>query len=746
MPSPDNNDNTAQPFRAAAEQWLRIDPDPQSRAEVQALLARADGAADNAPAAENAVPALALAELRDRFSGPLEFGTAGLRAKMGPGPARMNRVTVQQATQGLANFLLDETPGTGGAALLLAAAAPSLSAADAVRRAGVVIGHDARRGSAHFARVAAAVLASKGIRIFLFGTIVPTPFVAAGVAYLSAAAGIMVTASHNTKEYNGYKVYWSGGSQIVPPIDLGIARAIRESEEKEGLWELPEELLLADGAAPAEATTTEAGAAAAAATTTATATATPPTPLPLITDPTDAVVPLYYRRLVEGLRFRSPEANARAKPVVYTPLHGVGLAAVERAFAAFALPPPIVVAAQAQPDPDFPTVVFPNPEEGAGTWDLAFAAGREHGARLVLANDPDADRLAAAERDAASPGGYRAFSGNEIGLLLADWVWRNRGDRSKRQAMLASAVSSRALASVAEREGFTFEQTLTGFKWLGTVARRMMVEERGGSGEGGGATAAAANDPLPRVDEVLFAFEEAIGFMFPGTGVLDKDGVAGACALAEMAAERYAGEEGGGERNDGGADPASQTLAGRLDELYARYGRFCSRSGYFVADPPSKAAAVFDEWRRRPGGEAKGLGHGRSYPASVGGLRVASVRDLGVGLDTARGGAEGKPSLPWSPGDMMVTFELEDPARGLRGALTVRGSGTEPKLKYYAEVWTVGGAGGEGGEGGEAGEAGTGAADAAAAEAAEAAVAAVAKAVADDLVRPEERGLKRQGG
>jgi phosphomannomutase len=730
MPSSNNTS-----LRTAAEQWLRIDPDPQSRAEVQALLARvADDGDDAAPTAT-----AALAELRDRFSGPLEFGTAGLRAKMGAGPARMNRVTVQQATQGLANYLLDETPGTGGAAVLFGASSPS--PADSLRRAGVVIGHDARRGSAHFARVAAAVLASKGIRVYLFGSIVPTPFVAAGVAFLKAAGGVMVTASHNTKEYNGYKVYWMGGSQIVPPIDGGIAKAIRKSEAEEGLWELPQELLLADDAAPQEATaaSVEAGA------------ATPDQKnQPLITDPTDAVVPLYYRQLVEGLRFRPPEANARAQPVVYTPLHGVGLTAVERAFQAFNLPPPLVVAAQAQPDPDFPTVVFPNPEEGAGTWDLAFEAGRKNNARLVLANDPDADRLAAAERDASFPGGYRPFSGNEIGLLLADWVWRNRGNANKKQAMLASAVSSRALGSVAEREGFLFEQTLTGFKWLGTVARRMMAGggKEGGDGDGGGGEPKSSpSSSPPSVDEVLFAFEEAIGFMFPGTGVLDKDGVAGACAFAEMAADRYAGGGGGDAAGaDGEGDAATpspkRTLAGRLEELYALYGRFCSRSGYFIADPPSKGAAVFEEWRQEKeagGGGCNGNDNhgGRSYPSSIGGLRVASVRDLGIGLDTAQ--PDTKPLLPWSEGDMMVTFELEDLERGLRGALTLRGSGTEPKLKYYAEVWTVGGGAGGAGE-----DAGGGAESAA--KAAEAAVVAVAKAVADDLVRPEERGLKRQGG
>jgi len=666
--------------RQAAEQWLRIDPDPEARAEVQALLDDGDGGAS--------------AELLDRFSGPLEFGTAGLRAKMGPGPARMNRVTVQLATQGLANYLLDET-------------APHNKTGNDVRRAGVVVGHDARRGSARFARAAAAALASRGVRVFLFGTIVPTPFVAAGVAYLGAAAGVMVTASHNTKEYNGYKVYWRGGSQIVPPVDAGIARAIRRSEAEEGLWALPAELVLADDAAPGRATPVEedkeeeGGAA-------------KTSPSELITDPTDRVVPLYYRRLVQGLRFRSAQDNARSQPVVYTPLHGVGLVAVERAFREFGLPPPVVVAAQAQPDPDFPTVVFPNPEEGAGTWDLAFAAGRTAGARLVVANDPDADRLAAAERDASRPGGYRPFSGNEIGLLLADWVWRKRGDTKRTQAMLASAVSSRALGSVAAREGFVFEQTLTGFKWLGTIARRMVDAE--GGGDSGGHPPADADTtpppPPPRADEVLFAFEEAIGYMFPATGVMDKDGVAAACVFAEMAAERYA--EGGGE--------GAETLAGRLEELYARYGRFCSRSGYFIADPPSKGAAVFDEWRR---GEEGG---GGSYPRAVGGLRVASVRDLGAGLDTARPG--GKPALPWSPGDMMVTFELEDAERGLKGALTLRGSGTEPKLKFYAEVWTAGGGGG--GDG--------------AAAAAEAAVDAVARAVADELVRPEERGMKRQGG
>lgn len=279
----------------------------------------------------------------------------------------------------------------------------------------------------------------------------------------------------------------------------------------------------------------------------------------------------------------------------------------------------------------------PYAEEGRATWSESFAAASAAGATVCVANDPDADRLAAAEMP---PGGtseddWRSFSGNEIGALLAHWTWtrwqaRHPDRDPSSAAMLASAVSSKMLAAMAAKEGFVFRETLTGFKWLGNVAKDLEAEGL----------------------EVLFAFEEAIGFMF-GAVHKDKDGVAAAAVFAEMAA-RIASEHGG------------RTVAQHLDWLYGEYGYHAGRAGYFVADTPDASRAVFERLR---GG----------YPKAVGPLAVESVRDLGTGKDS--GTADGLPTLPWTPGDMMITFRLAGGAE-----LTLRASGTEPKLKYYLEV------------------------------------------------------------
>lgn len=551
---------------AAVADWLAKDADPASRGAVQQLVEQR-----------------ATEQLRELMCTRMEFGTAGLRAKMGPGFSRMNPVTVQQATQGLLRYLQSAAP-------------------QQLAEHGVIIGFDARHNSRDYARLAAAVFASAGIKVALPEGFVPTPFVAAGVSLLDAAAGIMVTASHNTKEYNGYKVYWGNGCQIIPPHDAGIAAAINANLD---LWPLPAQL-----------------------------------PAGLVTDPTARISAAYYTRLTEQLHFASGADNAAAPRAVYTPLHGVGGAFAARAFGEFGLPPPIMVEAQAAPDPEFPTVVFPNPEEGEGTWSLAFETAKAAGARLVLANDPDADRLAAAEQalapDGSGSGAFTPFSGNDIGLLLAHWVWTNFRQRRpevppQRCVMLASAVSSAALGAMAAAEGFDFEQTLTGFKWLGNIARR---REAAG-------------------DTVLFAFEEAIGFMFPAGASMDKDGVAAAAVFAEMAAALYR---------------RGTTVAAHLADLYARYGQYVYRASYFVVDPPSRARPVFD--RLRAGG---------AYPQTLGGVRVMGVRDLGTGLDTRQ--PDQKALLPWAPGDLMLSFFLEG-----GGVVTLRGSGTEAKLKYYLEV------------------------------------------------------------
>lgn len=436
---------------------------------------------------------------------------------------------------------------------------------------GVAIGYDGRHHSKEFAHLAAAVFVSQNVRVHLFSEVVPTPFVAGAVTY-----------------------------KIIPPHDVGIAAAIDAQTE---LWDLPSDVTCSE----------------------------------LVKDPLHMVTQRYYYALQQDLSFRPRQDNPKAAPVVYTPLHGVGLPWVQKAFTSFNLPPPIPVVEQALPDPDFPTLTFPNPEEGPGVLDLAFATAKAHGAKLVLANDPDADRFAAAEQDPTT-GTWRIFSGNEIGILLAHWLWccwrrDHMDDDPACVVMLASAVSSKMLQAMAQEERFKFDETLTGFKWLGH--RALELQQAGFT--------------------PLFAFEEAIGFMFAGPpgSIKDKDGVAAAAVFAEMAADL----------NQWGI-----TVAQHLQSLRDLYGYFETRSSYFTSDKPADIQAVFQRLR-----------HEGNYPKALAGVEITAVRDLDSGLDTAQ--AEGRSRLPWQKGDLMLTFTLDNVH-----TLTLRASGTEPKLKYYLEV------------------------------------------------------------
>ena len=431
----------------------------------------------------------------------------------------------------------------------------------------------------------------------------PTPLLASAVSQRDRAVGVMVTASHNPREYNGYKVYWGNGCQIVPPHDAGIAAAI---EANLALWERP-------AASYVEL-------------------------LPNVRDGLKETAESYYEDLVAGLHFRGGDGRVAAPIAAYTPLHGVGGPWAERALEAFGLPPAVPVPLQMQPDATFPTVTFPNPEEGAETWALAFDAAAEAGVPVVLANDPDADRLAAAEWDESAKA-FVPFTGNEIGALLAHWVWseykaRNPGVDPSRMALLASTVSSKMLRGIADAEGLQFHETLTGFKWLGNKARDLQSE---------GVTA-------------LFAFEEAIGFAFPAALTPDKDGIAAVAVFTEMAVALR-------ERG--------LTVRKQLNKLYEMYGAYQHRQGYEVADPAANRL-VFERLRA-------------NYAHSIGGRAVERIRDMGAGLDGMPGqcadGSAPEPSLPWAKGELMISYYLEG-----GDEVTLRASGTEPKLKWYLEA------------------------------------------------------------
>ena len=381
-----------------ARAWLAQDPDPQTRAELTALIEAAEGG-----------DAAASAELDHRFATRLAFGTAGLRGELGAGSNRMNRVLVAQAAAGLAAYLLEraaegETPT-------------------------VVVGYDGRRNSRVFAEDSVEIFAGAGLRAILLPRLLPTPVLAFAVRHLDADAGVMVTASHNPPNDNGYKVYLGGdddGAQIVPPADAEIAAHIQRVADAGDVTRLPRSVGYEN--AP------------------------------------ESVVDAY----VAATAAVSPApAGADGLSWVYTAMHGVGWETLARIVDAAGYPAPTVVAAQIEPDGTFPTVAFPNPEE-PGALDLAFETARESGAELIVVNDPDADRLAVAVPDEAAEGGWRRLSGNQVGLLLG---WRaarlaaETGDVSGR-SLACSLVSSPGLAAVAEHHGLGFHATLTGFKWI----------------------------------------------------------------------------------------------------------------------------------------------------------------------------------------------------------------------------------------------------------------------------------------
>lgn len=418
--------------------WLKRDPDEEMRAELRSLVAAGDDA-----------------ELAARFSGRLRFGTAGLRGVVGAGPTRMNRLVVIETTLGLAAYLgrqVENAPARG-----------------------VVVGYDGRTDSRRFAEDAAASLAASGFMVHLFDRVVATPICAYAVAKLGAAAGIVVTASHNPPEYNGYKVYWENGAQIIPPHDAGIADEI-ESASKRALPLRDLEAARAEG---------------------------------WIHTLGEETVEAYF----EAVRSRSIHpggAHRAALELAYTPLHGVGAAYVEALLPSAGFTSLHTVPSQREPDGTFPTVAFPNPEE-PGAMDAVMALAAEHNAPLALANDPDADRLAVAARK--PDGSYDMLSGNQVGALLgAD---RISGVKAGELACVGTTlVSSRMLSKIAAAAGVGYFETLTGFKWIANVALSRAAEG----------------------ERFVMGYEEALGYMV-GDLVRDKDGLSAMLAFVEMAAQ-----------------------------------------------------------------------------------------------------------------------------------------------------------------------------------------------------------------
>lgn len=473
-----------------ARAWLDQDPDPATRSELQRLIETND------------------AELADCFAGRLHFGTAGLRGPLGPGPNRMNRVVVLQSAAGLARYLTEHF-------------APECS---------VVIGYDARHNSDVFAHDTASIMQGAGVRAFVLPRPLPTPVLAFAIRHLGASAGVMVTASHNPPQDNGYKVYLEDGCQIVPPVDEEIAAMIDSVASSMRVDELPRN----DGWQTLD----------------------------------ESIVHSYAERALEILG--PDEVDRRADVVsVITPMHGVGGRLLEQLLTDAGFAPCVRVDAQFDPDPDFSTVAFPNPEE-PGAMDLALATAERVRPDVIVANDPDADRCAIG---VPTPGGdYRMLSGDEVGYALGWWASRRDSSRS---TLAQSLVSGGMLKAIADSSTLNYQQTLTGFKWIG------------------------------RIPTLRFGYEEALGYCVDPETVRDKDGITAALAVVDLIAELKAD---------------SRSILDLLDDLAREHGLYATRQVSLRVADLSTIRTIMESLRSQP-------------PTTVGKRAVETIVDLQQGTD-----------------------------------------------------------------------------------------------------------------
>ena len=563
-----------------AKEWSTHDPNPSTAAHIETLITKVKNGSGSDEAAA------ALEELQNLFPASnkrIGFGTAGLRSSMTPGPLGMNDLVVIQTAQGLASYLIQCQKGVSN---------------DDSTPITAVVGYDHRANSnfslssKQFAMYTKLVFESKGISCTLLDGYVATPILAFAVGHLHASVGIMVTASHNPKQDDGYKVYWKDGCQIRPPIDAGIASAIEEEENLVPWSDYGEQLraLVKDGdvvyregdcyglSSPKE---------------------------------TRIIEDAYYQAIRDsGLAVEVNEGSDHQPPLfAYTAMHGVGLPYATRSFSTFGLKPFLPVPSQQYPDANFTTVPFPNPEE-KGALDQAMKYAEENKCDIVLANDPDADRLSVAEFNKIE-GKWTVFTGDQIGSLLGHWLWETIGKNSKEPvAMCASTVSSKILSAMGQTEGFLFEETLTGFKWIGSRALSLQNEGY----------------------KVLLGYEEAIGFSCGGI-IPDKDGISALGVIATMAHSVYA---------------KGETLNSHQQKIYLRYGEFCSDNGYFRCDDPAIVKKIMEQMR-----------NGGKYFDRVGTYEVDSVRDLGSpGYDSQA--VDKKPTLPTSSSSPMISFRFKN--------------------------------------------------------------------------------------
>lgn len=511
-----------------ARAWIESDPDPATRTELERLVAEGD-----------------LAELEARMDTVIEFGTAGIRGEVGAGPGRMNRAVVIRTTFGLARYLLSASR-TGDA-----------------RR--VVLGFDARPDSRQFAEDAAGVLAAADIPVVFFPDVTPTPLVAYAAKHLRASAGVVITASHNPPEDNGYKVYGPDASQIVSPIDIAIQDGIAEAPGAAAIPRIEDAL---SGTSP-------------------------------LVDPMPEDILDHYWDEVSSTRSRRSGSDLE---IVYTPIHGVGREVFFEVMRRAGHNRVEAVPEQAEPDGRFPTVAFPNPEE-PGALDLALELARARSADLVLANDPDADRLAVV---VPRGGEWRLLSGNEVGALLGDYMLANDADPSN--AIVASSiVSSPMLGRIAASYGARHEVTLTGFKWI--VKAGLALEEELNA-------------------RFVFGYEEALGYTV-GSAVRDKDGISAGLLFTDLAAD---------------LDDKGSSILDRLAELWAKHGIWVSAQSSIASSGAGALEAMEDAVDRLAG----------DPPRLVGDLSVTSLTDY-------RRNADRRP--PWLGEQALIELTLEDEGR-----------------------------------------------------------------------------------
>ncbi|MEZ8308671.1 phospho-sugar mutase [Vibrio splendidus] len=539
-----------------AMNWLARDPDPRTREELQHLID--EGMHD---------------ELEDRFTQRLEFGTAGLRGKVGCGPNRMNRLVIQETATGLGHYLIEHV-------------------ANASIR-GVVVGYDGRLDSKQFAIDTASVLTAFGIKVYLTSDVAATPIVAFGIEHFNAAAAVVVTASHNPPEYNGFKVYWENGAQIIPPHDAGIAAEIDIASTK-------------------------------------------PIPLMSLSDAETQgklvwLTEGYYQTYRAAIN-QSPYVNNALESVnttiTYTAMHGVGAKMAEDLLHDAGLHKVFSVAEQREPDGNFPTVNFPNPEE-KGAMDLVVNLAKSVDADIACANDPDADRFAVAVRtddkaktDDAS---YKMLTGDQVGVLFAHYLLSK--PHTKNQLVGNSIVSSTLLEKVAQSHGATYFQTLTGFKWLANIGMQLENEQ----------------------NEFLFAYEEALGYTI-GTQVRDKDGLSAIVVFAQLVEELKSQD---------------RTVWDLLAQISFEHGVHTNAQRSIALDPDSPSI----------GSKLRA-----AQPKAINGVAISVIEDLQSSLRFVIGGNTEAINLPSS--DVLI-YHLEDGTR-----IIVRPSGTEPKVKVYYETVT----------------------------------------------------------